>query len=58
VYIIQRSLEYLGNGGEPMQPSEEIGFLITILPAEWFGNLFSWWLREGHHGGNAGAEDF
>jgi hypothetical protein len=57
VYIIQRSLEYLGNGGEPMQPSEDFGFFVTILPAEWLGSLFSWWLGEGHRGGDAGAGD-
>jgi hypothetical protein len=57
VYIIQRSLEYLGNGGEPMQPSEDFGFFVTVLPAEWLGSLFSWWLGEGHRGGDAGAGD-
>lgn len=49
VYIIQRLLEYVGNGGEPMEFSEIFGDLIVGFPiAELYGKLFSWWLGEGH----------
>lgn len=49
VYIIQRLLEYVGNGGEPMEFSEIFGDLIVGFPiAEQYGRLFSWWLGEGH----------
>lgn len=53
VYIIQRLLDYVGNGGEPMDASEDFGFFVTVLPvAKQYGRLFSWWLGEGHRSGN------
>jgi hypothetical protein len=42
----------VGNGGEPMDASEDFGFFVTMLPvADVYGKLFSWWLGEGHRGG-------
>jgi hypothetical protein len=55
VYIIQRLLGWVGNGGEPMDASEDFGFFVTMLPvAEVYGKLFSWWLGEGHRAGAEG----
>lgn len=58
VYVLQRLLEYVGNGGEPMEFSEIFGDLITGFPiAELYGKVFSWWLGEGHEdGGDVSAE--
>ncbi|KAL1583403.1 hypothetical protein WHR41_07627 [Cladosporium halotolerans] len=48
VYIIQRLLEFAGNGGEPEEFDEIFGDLIAGFPiAEQYGKLFSWWLGEG-----------
>jgi hypothetical protein len=45
VYVIQRLLEYVGNGGEPMELYEVFGEIIAGYPvAELFGKVFSWWL--------------
>ncbi|KAM0715932.1 hypothetical protein Q7P37_008446 [Cladosporium fusiforme] len=51
VYLIQRLLEYVGNGGEPEELEEIFGDLIAGYPiAEQYGKLFSWWLGEGKAG--------
>lgn len=48
VYIIQRLLKYVGNGGVPEEIEEIFGELIAGFPiAELYGLLFSWWLGEG-----------
>jgi hypothetical protein len=48
VYVIQRLLEYVGNGGEPLELYEVFGEIITGFPvAELYGKVFSWWLGEG-----------
>lgn len=49
VYIIQRLLDFVGNGGDPMSWSEVLGYLVVTTPvADVYGKLFSWWLGEGH----------
>jgi len=46
VYIIQRLLDWVGNGGEPGDAAEDFGYFVTVLPvADLYGKLFSWWLR-------------
>jgi len=48
VYVIQRLLDYVGNGGEPLELSEVFGQIIAGFPvAKMYGTLFSWWLGEG-----------
>jgi hypothetical protein len=48
VYVIQRLLEYVGNGGEPLELYEVFGEIIAGFPvAELYGKVFSWWLGEG-----------
>jgi hypothetical protein len=48
VYVIQRLLEYVGNGGEPMELYEVFGEIIAGFPvAKLYGRMFSWWLGEG-----------
>jgi hypothetical protein len=52
VYIIQRLLDFVGNGGDPINWSEVWGYLVVATPvADVYGKLFSWWLGEGHRGG-------
>lgn len=49
VYVIQRLLEFSGNGGDVEEFSEVLGDLITGFPiAEVYGRAFSWWLGEGY----------
>jgi len=51
VYVIQRLLEYVGNGGEPMEVSEIFGEIVAGFPvAKLYGRVFSWWLGEGKGG--------
>lgn len=51
VYLIQRLLEYVGNGGEPLEFREIFGDLIAGFPvAEVYGRGFAWWLGEGNAG--------
>jgi hypothetical protein len=52
VYIVQRFLDWIGNGGDPTAPFEEFGFLVTAFAAEHYGKLFSWWLGEGYRPGD------
>jgi hypothetical protein len=41
-------LEYVGNGGEPLELYEVLGEIIAGFPvAELYGKVFSWWLGEG-----------
>lgn len=50
VYVIQRLLEYVGNGGEPLELYEVFGEIIAGFPvAELYGKVFSWWLGEERH---------
>lgn len=51
VYLIQRLLEYVGNGGEPMEFREILGDVIAGFGvADLYGMGFAWWLGEGKMG--------